>query len=230
MNNELTIVMIMILISCVALIGAINSRGTGKLVVSYLLAFVCLALTAFNATQYFAQANQQKNQAMVQNMQQVMEQTAEAKIEAKAEAMALAQAEAQAEAEAAKDTEAENEYKSKAQSLAKKAYNLSVRLDGYKVVAATDEEYEELVKKANYYLGETRNYNQILQRLSVPSSLKASHKNLQAGVSLLASATSALRRYYKAEDQNEEKALEQTFRSQNSKAKNLLASAQSNLN
>ena len=64
MNGDINSIAFMVLITCTALIGAVNSRGTGKMVVSYILAFVCLALTAFSTTRYFSNAQQEKTQQL----------------------------------------------------------------------------------------------------------------------------------------------------------------------
>jgi len=60
MNPEFNFILMTVMITCVAFVGATNSKGTSKMVVSYILAFVCLAVTAFSVSQYLVATSKKR--------------------------------------------------------------------------------------------------------------------------------------------------------------------------
>ena len=61
MNSELNLIFLAVMITCAAFVGAVNSKGTSKMIISYILAFVCLAVSGFKITKYATSATRERN-------------------------------------------------------------------------------------------------------------------------------------------------------------------------
>ncbi len=225
MNQEIYSLGIMLFISCAALIGAINSRGTVKMVFSYLLAFICLAGTGFLIGQYVSNMSQAKafkfeesNKALeqkVEEMQQTLEETMKEEAEQSAQEAAKAKAIA--------------DYKKEAYSVLLKGQKVASRLTGYKLVVGSDSEYEEAVKKANYYLAESRRILKEAKALTAPEDMAKAQENFLKGLETLATATSRMRRYYTAENSQEEQDIANIFKYKIQQAKDILSQSEQEL-
>ncbi len=226
MNIHANYLILMILITCSAFIGAINSRGTAKMIISYILAFVCLASTAFYVTQYAMEASQKRTAALTMNAQSI-----ENKLDALEEKeLALEEerkrAESESESEAASEVEA---YKNSVISILTSARSISGQLVSFKVEAESDEEYETLQGKAVSYHSQAGQLKRKASALKAPDELRAGHEALMSGLDYLISSAHNLRSYYKAEDSAEEYELSSAFRSKARKAHSLLGRAQTSL-
>jgi hypothetical protein len=214
MDTETTSVFLMVMVTCAAFVGAVNSRGTAKLVVSYLLAFICLAGSVFSITKYAVSASQQKASQLADEASQLIEEKLE-KIEEMAEAEKMEEAEQEKQ-------ELINDYKRKAGEILSKAQHASRVMAGFKLEASSDEEYENLSRKASYFIGETRRLKAEVNKLRPPAGMESSHETLKKGVELLLFTSTKLKRFFNAENSEEELAMERLFRNKNRQAASLL--------
>ncbi|MBF0430803.1 MAG: hypothetical protein HQK83_05960 [Fibrobacteria bacterium] len=217
MNPEITPTLIMIMISCVAIIGAINSRGTAKTVLSYLLAFICLAITTFCITQHVMALSQNRNSMLAHEAEKIME----SKLE-KIEEAQMARQDALERNNSSKENSA---YKETTLDLVTKVKRLNYNISVFNLEMSSDEEYEEQRNKASYYLGGIRQHKSKLKSMDIPDEMKSAHETVIRAVDVSLYAASQLRRYFNAEDSAEEAETEKIFKSKARQAAGLLDKA-----
>jgi hypothetical protein len=213
MNTEMNLILLSIMITCAAFIGAVNSKGASRMIVSYILAFVCLAITAFKTTQYTMSLSIERDKKITAELGKTIENKLEM-IEEK---------------EGIVNQEEVNKYMKDVGSLVYKMKQITGKLSRFQLEADTDDEYEELQNKASYYLGEVKRYKSQVASLTAPSGMESIHEVVTKASDNLVYACSKLRRYFNAEDSQEELELSRIFRSKNNQAASLLNQAATDL-
>ncbi|MFC1586641.1 hypothetical protein ACFL5V_13930, partial [Fibrobacterota bacterium] len=130
MNPDLNFILLTIMVTCAAFVGAANARGTNRTVVSYILSFICLAITSFYIAQYFVSASRERASQIAGEAGKILEDKLE-----------------EMEAKLDDDKEAQNQaeidkYNDLAGALVYKMKQLSGRISNLNLEADTDEQYE----------------------------------------------------------------------------------------
>jgi lipopolysaccharide export LptBFGC system permease protein LptF len=211
MTLDINFVLLTVMVSCVAFVGAANAKGTARLLVSYLLAFVCLAITAFYLSQYIASASQKRAKEIAGEAGKIIEEKLE-EIELKEE-----------EIEEDEDQIAIDDYKSKANGVLDKINDINQKLSHFRAEAETDADYEAKSGQASFYLGEANRYKEEVRSLIAPEAMRTVHESLMKAAEMQHSACARLKRYYNAEDASEETQMARLYRSTNRQAASLIS-------
>ncbi len=218
MNTEILELTLLFAVTCTAFIGAINSRGQTRVVLSYFLAILTLCATVFQTSQYLVSRS-----GSVQPEQAVVvapppppppPPPVSAPLVPKVDTAALS---------ASKNQVALGESKTELKGILTVAQRISRNLSGLNlgvVADISDEEYEGLQNKTVGYLSEARQVKEKLAPLLAksPEALKGTADYLSKGVESLVTAAYNAERFFKAENDTEEKSHLSAFRRGNQAA------------
>ena len=209
MKNDLMLLTLQYAVAFTAFIGAINARGPARTTLSYFLAILCLCGAVFHTSQYLAGADSDRSEeaVVVTPPPQPAAPPAAPAEPAPAPDTAALQA-AQDEAAAA---ESRNELKGVLESARRVTRNLS-SLNLQAVADISDEEYEALQNRAVGYLSEARRAKEKLAAAKVPPQLKDAQDALAKGAESLVAAAYNAERFFKSENDAEEKQHAAAFR------------------
>jgi hypothetical protein len=179
---------------------------------------------AFQLSYFLMARSDQRNREIAQELSKKVEEQIETIKEEVVE-----EEEEKEEGPTKEQQEAIDNYKRQAGALLSKMQELNRRLTGIRIEADSDAEYEELMNRASFYLGEIRRYKAKVKRLSAPEGMKNVHESVVKAVDAQLYACSKLRRYYNAENSDEEEAAARIFRGKNRQASSLLSEASAGL-
>ncbi len=218
MNSEILQLTLLFVVTCTAFIGAINSRGQARVVLSYALAILTLCATVFQTSRYLVAglSPAQTEQAVIVTPPPPPPPlpTVSAPIVPKVDTAALV---------ASKNQVALGESKTDLKGVLVVAQRVSRNLSGLNlgvVADISDEEYEALQNKTVGYLSEARQVKEKLAPLLAksPEALKGTADYLSKGVESLVTAAYNAERFFKAENDTEEKSHLSAFRRGNQAA------------
>ena len=213
MENENYFLALMVLASCVSLIGAINARGTTRMILSYMLSFVCIAVSVFFVTQYVMAIPEKLVTQIKDEAQKIREEKAELEEEmenaAEVEAM---------EREKAQQKKA---YRDAANPLLDQLRRLNASVGSFDLKSSNDAEYTEKRSRSAALSGQAAGLNKKVKNLEAPEFMSSTQKNLEELAQLQLSACSNLARYYKAENAEEEQRLAQSYGVRNGQARQM---------
>jgi hypothetical protein len=207
MKTDLLLLTLLYAVACSAFIGAINARGPARVALSWFLAILTLCAAVFHTSQMVAGGEFGRDEVVVAPPPAPEPPKAPepppgpdtAALNASQREAALA--------------EGRNELKGVLESARRAARNLSsLNLGG--VADISDEEYEALQNRAVGYLAEARKLKDKLAAASakVPPELKEQQESLAKGIDALVGAAYNAERFFKAENDNEEKQHAAAFR------------------
>lgn len=207
MKNDLMLLTLLYAIACTAFIGAINARGPARVALSYFLAILTLCAAVFHTSQVLAGADllpgEEDGVVVAPPMPAAPEPVAPAP-----DTAAL-----NASRNEAAIAEGKNELRGVLDPARRVARGLSTLTLGA-VADISDEEYEALQNRAVGYLAEARRAKDKLAAAEgkIPPQLKDTQGRLSNGLeSLVASAYNA-ERFFKSENDAEEKQHVAAFR------------------
>jgi hypothetical protein len=232
MKTDLLLLTLLYALAFTAFIGAINSRGQIRILLSYFLAILTLCAAVFHTSQYLVRGSfpgsstlGQGEEAMVvtppafpSSMPEPAPISAPAPITPPIDSSALALSNNQV---------AIGESKHELKGLLEVARRISKNLTALNlgsVAEVSDEEYEALQNKTVGFLSEARKTKEKLLPVvaGAPESVKATAETLSKGVESLVVAAFNAERFFKAENDTEEKAHLAAFRKGNQNALALL--------
>ena len=213
MKNDPLLLTLLFAVAATAFIGAINARGRARVIIAYCLAILTLCAAVFHTTQYLSHANADEAVVVVPPPPPPAPEPA-APISPAVDTAALAASAAQASL-----GEAKNEFKGVLQ-VARRISNSLTALNLGGVTDISDEEYEALQNKTVGFLSEARKTKEKLAPLvaKAPASLKGTVDNLSNGIENLVTAAYNAERFFKSENDTEEKAHLTAFRNGNKTA------------
>jgi hypothetical protein len=228
MNTEILQLTLLFAVTCTAFIGALNSRGQARVVLSYALAILTLCATVFQTSQYLVSRSSSAlpEEALVVLPPPLPPPPPEpAPIVPQVDTAAL---------EASKIQVAIGESKTELKGVLAVARRVGRNLTALNlgvVADVSDEEYESLQNKTVGYLSEARQVKEKLAPLlaKVPEPLKETADNLSKGVEALVTAAYNAERFFKAENDTEEKAHLSAFRRGNQVAAGFFKKSESEL-
>ncbi len=216
MNSEILQLTLLFAVTCTAFIGAINSRGQARVVLSYALAILTMCATVFQTSQYLVAGSSpvQPEEALVVTPPPSQPPSVSAPIIPQIDTAALV---------ASKNQVALGESKTDLKGVLVVAQRISRNLSGLNlgvVADISDEEYEALQNKTVGYLSEARQVKEKLAPLLAksPEALKGTADYLSKGVESLVTAAYNAERFFKAENDTEEKSHLSAFRRGNQAA------------
>lgn len=241
MKNDLFLLTLLYAIACSAFIGAINARGPIRVALSYFLAILTLCAAIFNTSQYLASGSLSTHTdegAVVlppppafpePNMSVAPMPPPPPAPTVSAAPVNAAPADTQGLAASKNDvatSEAKNALKGALESARRIAKNLAA-LNLGAVADISDEEYESLQNKTVTYLSDARRAKEKLVPIAskVPEGLKVATDNLTKGMDALVTAASNAERFFKSENESEEKSHLAAFKTGSQSAKSLLKKA-----
>jgi hypothetical protein len=213
MKNDLLLLTLLYAVACAAFIGAINSRGPARVALSYFLAILTLCAAVFHTSQYLAGGGDllRGDEAVI--VAPPIQQPSTPPPEQPVTPPAPDTAALNASRNEAAIAEGRNELKGVLDGANRVSRNLST-LNLSAVADVSDEEYEVLQNKAVGYLAESRKVKERFNDAApkVPPQLKETQDQLSKGIeSLVASAYNA-ERFFKSENDSEEKQHAAAFR------------------
>lgn len=214
MKNDPLLLTLLFAVAATAFISAINARGRARVIIAYCLAILTLCAAVFHTTQYLSHANLDEAVVVVPPPPPPPAPEPAAPIAPAVDTAALAASAAQAAL-----GEAKNEFKGVLQVARRISNNLTaLNLGG--VADISDEEYEALQNKTVGFLSEARKTKEKLAPLvaKAPESLKGTVDNLSNGIEALVTAAYNAERFFKSENDTEEKAHLGAFRNGNKTA------------
>lgn len=206
MQLELLLLTLLYVVAAAAFVGAINSHGPARVVLSYLLAILCLCAAVFHTSQYLAvgpsgYSRLDSPPAFSEPSSVPADQGVVLAPPAMPDTQALADSR-----HAAALAEARNEMRQVQESAERILRNLgSLNLAG--VADVSDEEYEALQNRAVGYLTEARRARERLQAVTAkaPPGLGETQETLVRGMENLVAAAYNAERFFKSENDTEEK-------------------------
>ena len=208
MKTDLMLLTLLYAVAFAAFIGAINSRGPARVALSYFLAILTLCAAVFHTSQYLAGGGLPQDDAVVVAPPPVV-----VAPPAPVEPPSPDTAALNASKNEAMVAEGKNELKSVLDVCRRVARNLS-SLNLGAVADISDEEYESLQNRAVGYLSEARRTKERLTAAApkVPPQLKEQQDLLAKGVESLIAAAYNAERFFKSENDTEEKQHAAAFR------------------
>lgn len=208
MKTDLMLLTLLYAVAFAAFIGAINSRGPARVALSYFLAILTLCAAVFHTSQYLAGGGLSEDDAVVVAPPPVIV-APPAPIEPPPPDTAALNASKNAVMVA----EGKNELKGVLEVSRRVARNLST-LNLGAVADISDEEYESLQNRAVGYLIEARRAKERLTAAApkVPPQLKEQQDMLAKGIESLITAAYNAERFFKSENDTEEKQHAAAFR------------------
>lgn len=207
MKTDLMLLTLLYAVAFAAFIGAINSRGPARVALSYFLAILTLCAAVFHTSQYLAGGGLPKDDAVVVAPPPVV--VAPPPVEPPPPDTAALNASRNEVLVA----EGKNELKGVLEAGRRVARNLS-SLNLGAVADISDEEYESLQNRAVGYLSEARRVKERMTAAApkVPPQLKEQQDLLAKGVESLITAAYNAERFFKSENDTEEKQHAAVFR------------------
>lgn len=204
MKTDLMLLTLLYVVAFSAFIGAINARGPARVALSYFLAILCLCAAVFHTSQYLAVGNLEVESAVVVPPPAVPEPEAPPA----PDTATLNAARNEVEIAAGK-----NELKGVLESARRVVRNLA-SLNLGAVADISDEEYEALQNRAVGYLSEARRAKEKMAGVSakLPPQLKEAQDELSKGLESLVAAAHNAERFFKSENDTEEKQHSGAFR------------------
>ena len=68
--NGIDFILLAVMITCAAFVGAINSRGITRMILSYVLATACLGISGFKIAQHAMASSKQRNMELAEAVSQ----------------------------------------------------------------------------------------------------------------------------------------------------------------
>jgi hypothetical protein len=211
MQLELLLLTLLYVVAAAAFVGAINAHGPARVVLSYFLAILCLCAAVFHTSQYLAigpSGSSRLEPAPAFAEPAPADQGVVLAPPAMSDTQALADSR-----HAAALAEARNELKQVQETAERILRNLSsLNLAG--VADVSDEEYEALQNRAVGYLTEARRAKDRLEAVTAkaPPGLGETQETLVRGMDNLVAAAYNAERFFKSENDTEEKERLANFR------------------
>jgi len=250
MKNDLFLLTLLYAVACSAFIGAINARGPVRVALSYFLAILTLCAAIFNTSQYIASGSLSvhgddnavvlppppsfpapgANTAAPAPTPPPAPATAATVMAAPVNAAPSDTAGLGSSKNDVATAEAKNALKTVLESARRVSGSLAA-LNLGNVADISDEEYESMQNKTVSYLAEARRTKEKLAPLATkpPEGVKAAADNLSKGIEALVTAAYNAERFFKSENETEEKSHLAAFRSGSQTAKSLFKKAGSEL-
>lgn len=214
MQLELLLLTLLYVVAAAAFVGAINAHGPARVVLSYFLAILCLCAAVFHTSQYLAlgQSGFSRLEPAPAYSEPGPSSSADQGVVLAPPAMPDTQALADSR-NAAALAEARNELRQVQESAERILRNLStLNLSG--VADVSDEEYEMLQNRAVGYLVEARRAKDRLEAATAkaPPGLGETQVTLVRGMENLVAAAYNAERFFKSENDTEEKERLANFR------------------
>ncbi|HKP98516.1 MAG TPA: hypothetical protein VJ385_22490 [Fibrobacteria bacterium] len=208
MKNDLMLLTLLYAVAFTAFIGAINSRGPARVALSYFLAILTLCAAVFHTSQFLAGDGLHGDDAVV--VAPPPQPLAPPEPVAPPPPDTAALAASQNEAAIA---EGKNELKGVLEAARRVARSMSSLSLGA-VADISDEEYESLQNRAVGYLAEARRAKDRLAAAAskIPPQLKDPQDQLAKGLESLVSSAYNAERFFKSENDTEEKQHAAAFR------------------
>lgn len=216
MKNDLLLLTLLYAVAFSAFIGAINSRGPVRVALSYFLAILTLCAAVFHTSQYLAGGSlgARSDEAVVVTPPPFPTPAVPAQVPAApvtpppADTAAIAASKTQVV-----NGEAKNDLKGVLDIARRISRSLSA-LNLGTVADVSDEEYEALQNKTVGFLTEARRAKEKLGPIAAkaPEPLKAATNDLSQGIDALVTAAYNAERFFKSENDTEEKAHLGAFR------------------
>jgi hypothetical protein len=206
MKTDLMILTLLYAVAFTAFIGAINARGPARVALSYFLAILTLCAAVFHTSQFLAAGELQDDAVIV--APPPVAAPPPVVVEPAPDTAALA-----ASRNEAAIGEGKNELKGVLEVARRVARNLS-SLNLGAVADISDEEYESLQNRAVGYLAEARRAKERLNGAAskIPPQLKETQDLLAKGIESLVTAAYNAERFFKSENDTEEKQHAAAFR------------------
>jgi hypothetical protein len=206
MKTDLMILTLLYAVAFTAFIGAINARGPARVALSYFLAILTLCAAVFHTSQFLAAGELQDDAVVVAPPPVAV--PPPVVVEPPPDTAALA-----ASRNEAAIGEGKNELKGVLEVARRVARNLS-SLNLGAVADISDEEYESLQNRAVGYLAEARRAKERLNGAAskIPPQLKETQDLLAKGIESLVTAAYNAERFFKSENDTEEKQHAAAFR------------------
>jgi lipopolysaccharide export LptBFGC system permease protein LptF len=220
MTLDINFVLLTVMVTCIAFVGAVNAKGSTKMLVSYLLAFICLAITAFYLSQHIAAASKQRTSQIAGEIKEEL-------IKMETDEDLLEDSEEELEKQE-KQKELED-YKKQANEILVKIREINQKVSRFRLETDTDDEYERQSGQASFYLGEISRHKKTVQSLIAPEEMRTVHEKLVEAANTQQYTCSKLKRYFNAEDSSEERQVSRVYRSKNSQAASLLSNLEMDL-
>lgn len=220
MTLDINFVLLTVMVTCVAFVGAANAKGSARMLVSYLLAFVCLAITAFYLSQHIAAASKQRTSEIAGEIKEEL-------IKMESDEDLLEDSEEELERQE-KQKELED-YKKQANEILVKIREINQKVSRFRLETDTDDQYERQSGLASFYLGEMSRHKKTVQSLIAPEEMRTVHEKLVEAANTQQYACSKLKRYFHAEDSSEELQVSRVYKSKNSQAASLLSNLEMDL-
>jgi hypothetical protein len=217
MKNDLLLLTLQYAVACTAFIGAINSRGPARVALSYFLAILTLCAAVFHTSQYLAGGGDllRGDEAVIvaPPIQQPAAPAPAPALEQPVAPPAPDTAALNASKNEAAIAEGKNELKGVLDGATRVSRNLST-LNLSAVADVSDEEYEALQNKAVGYLAEARKVKERFNATApkVPPQLKETQDQLGKGIESLVTGAYNAERFFKSENDSEEKQHAAAFR------------------
>jgi|GEM_PF-1802436 len=209
MKTDLMLLTLLYAVAFTAFIGAINARGPARVALSYFLAILTLCAAVFHTSQFLAGGEMRDDAVVVAPPSPVV---APVPVAPPAPPAPDTAALAASKNEVAIG-EGKNELKGVLEAGRRVARNLS-SLNLGAVADISDEEYESLQNRAVGYLAEARRAKERLGAAAskVPPQLKEPQEQLGKGIEALITAAYNAERFFKSENDTEEKQHAAAFR------------------
>ena len=196
MKTDLLLLTLLYVVAFAAFVGAVNARGPARVAISYFLAILCLCAAVFHTSQFLAAP--------------VPEPVVITPPKPEPEVIAPAPGPDTAGLAASKREAAVGEAKAELKTVLESALRVQRNLASLKLGAAaeiSDEEYESLQNRAISYLSEARRVKERMAALSekLPPGLTEANEALTRGVESLVNTAVNAERFFKAENDSEEK-------------------------
>ncbi|MDB5106505.1 MAG: hypothetical protein JWP91_4194 [Fibrobacteres bacterium] len=209
MKTDLLLLTLLYAVAFTAFIGAINARGPARVALSYFLAILTLCAAVFHTSQFLAGGDLMHDDAVVvapPPLPAPPPPAPEAPPAPDTAALGASKTEAAI-------SEGKNELKGVLEAGRRVARNLT-SLNLGAVADISDEEYESLQNRAVSYLSEARRAKDRLTAASakVPPQLKDAQDQLGKGLDALVTAAYNAERFFKSENDTEEKQHAAAFR------------------
>ena len=207
MKTDLMLLTLLYAVAFTAFVGAINSRGPARVALSYFLAILTLCAAVFHTSQYLAGGGLSEDDAVV------VAPPPDRSASRSPEPPPPDTAALNASKNEVMVAEGKNELKGVLEVSRRVARNLS-SLNLGAVADISDEEYESLQNRAVSYLSEARRAKERLAAAApkVPPQLKEQQDTLAKGIESLVTAAYNAERFFKSENDTEEKQHAAAFR------------------
>jgi hypothetical protein len=207
MKTDLMLLTLLYTVALTAFIGAINARGPARVALSYFLAILTLCAAVFHTSQYLADGGLRAEDAVVVAPPPQAIKAPDPIVVPPPDTVALGASKAEAAV-----GEGKLELKGVLESARRTARGMAGLSLGA-VADISDEEYETLQNRAVGYLAEARRSKDKLAAAKLPPELKEAQEQLSKGVESLVAAAFNAERFFKSENDAEEKQHAAAFRS-----------------